>query len=126
MIYEIKIGTPLITLNEYIKIERGNRYAAAKKKKDITASVSKRVLFYGLSLPKDKKFDVHFIWIKPNNRADHDNIAMAKKFVLDGIVKSGALQNDSPKFIRNFTDKFILDRTQNFISCVVKFEVVND
>lgn len=35
---------------------------------------------------------------------DSDNIAFAKKFVLDGMVKAGILENDNPKWVRHLKD----------------------
>ena len=119
---KITIDTKLPTLNEYINLERTNKFMAAKLKKDTTNAVAWLVSKH--KLPKDTLFDVHFTWFKLNNRADHDNIAFAKKFVLDGLVKGGVLGNDSPKFINNFTDTFVLDKSRKYISCEVEFKEI--
>ena len=42
-------------------------------------------------------------------RHDSDNIAFAKKFVLDGMVRAGLLENDSPKFVRHLADYIYRD-----------------
>ncbi len=90
------------TLNEYIQVERGNRFASAKMKKTYTDMVVYQTI--------GKKWegglaDVIIEW-RTSRRADHDNVAFAKKFILDGLVKARVIGNDNPKHIRNFTDKF--------------------
>ena len=110
---------PFVTLNKYVNAERSNRFMAAKIKKDQTNSVAY------LALEQcDKRFrevkDIKFTWYKPNNRTDHDNIAFAKKFILDGLIKAGILKDDSPKYVRNFQDVFILDKTRDYISCTIE------
>lgn len=118
MIIELK--TPLTTLNEYINAERRNKYIAHKIKRDNTdrvhniARVKKFNVPYGL-------YDVNFYWKKPNNKIDHDNIAFCKKFVLDGLQESGAIQYDGPKVINNFTDTFELCKEIKFVWCIVEF-----
>ena len=116
---KLELDMPFVTLNEYINAERQNKYVAANIKKQQTNTVcflakNKITLQTGL-------YDVHFTWIKPNNKKDHDNIAFAKKFILDGLVKAGIIENDTSKFIGNFTDTFILDRSKKYISCIVEF-----
>ena len=133
--HKLILDTKLITLNEYIKLERTNRYAAAKKKKELTNRVALLAWRQKFKLPKDTMFDVHFIWIKNNNRIDHDNIAAySRKVIFDGLTQDKImdgkqciwnvepiLKDDSPKYIRNFTDTFVLDRSKSYISCVVEF-----
>ncbi len=41
---------------------------------------------------------------------DADNIAFAKKFVLDGFMKAGILGNDNRKHITGFQDEFAVDK----------------
>lgn len=117
----IKINTPLTTLNEYIDAERKNKYIASKIKKSNTQRVLSIVR--GLKL-EPVLYDVHFNWQKPNNRQDHDNIAFAKKFILDGLVLAGVIPNDNPRYINNFTDKFTLCKDFDYVWCIVRFKEV--
>ena len=48
----------------------------------------------------------HFFWRLKNDKVDPDNIAFAKKFILDGMVEGRVLEGDSWKFIRGFADDF--------------------
>lgn len=55
---------------------------------------------------------ITFIWHEPNQRRDKDNVAFAKKFILDALQKSGRLENDNNRFISGFSDKFVYDRSE--------------
>lgn len=112
---------PFPTLNEYINDERTNRYKAAKLKRYKTNEVAFLAKLQDFKADPGKRYDLKFTWYKPNNRTDNDNVAFAKKFLLDGLVLAGTIENDSPAFIRNFQDIFILDRTRDYISCKVEF-----
>lgn len=91
------------TQNQYINAERTNRYIAAKIKKDCTNLVAWQV-------KKENKITkpvaIHFVWEWENMRPDPDNIAFMKKFVLDGLVKGGVLENDTFKYVKGFSDGF--------------------
>ncbi len=112
---------PFVSLNEYILAERSSKINGAKIKKQQTNSVYYLTRSQKFKLDHKYKYDIIFTWYKPDNRKDHDNICFAKKFILDGIVKAGVLPNDTPKYIRNFQDKFIQDKTRPYVSCQVEF-----
>jgi hypothetical protein len=116
----IEIKTPLITLNEYINAERRNRYIASNIKRDNTNRVHNIAKVKRFKVPAGLH-DVNFIWKKPNNKIDHDNISFCKKFILDGLQKAGSIQSDGPKVINNFSDKFELCKDVNYIWCIVEF-----
>ena len=117
---KLTLNMPFISLNEYIDSERSSRMHAANIKKQQTNSVYYLTRSQKFKLDP-KKYDVIFTWFKPDNKKDHDNIAFAKKFILDGIVKAGVLPNDNPKYIGNFQDKFVLDKTRPYVSCQIEF-----
>lgn len=52
---------------------------------------------------------IHYLWIEPSRRRDKDNIAFAKKFIQDALVKTGVLENDGWNQIEHFTDDFAVD-----------------
>lgn len=101
MKYEIDMKLP--SLNDYIKWCRCNKFLAAKKKAQIEQEI-------GLHLTKMPKWTnpikIHFHWIEGTKRRDLDNIAFAKKFILDAMVKYGKLQDDNRKNVCAFTDSF--------------------
>ncbi len=113
MEYIIIIETKLPTLNEYINVERTNRYAAASLKKKYTNAVAKEVK--GLDIPINTKFNITLVWYVKNNRKDHDNIAFGIKFILDGMCKAGVLANDNPKYIWNISHKFMVNKEERVV-----------
>lgn len=50
---------------------------------------------------------VHFVWYEKTKRRDADNIASAKKFILDAMQEAGILPDDNRKYVKGFTDKII-------------------
>lgn len=53
---------------------------------------------------------VNFHWVEPNKKRDKDNIAMAKKFIFDSLVKTGILPNDGWKNVEGFSHTFAVDK----------------
>ena len=106
-----KIDMKLPSCNEYIQICRTNPYKAAKFKKKIESQI-------GLFLKKLPKFytpvKINFHWVENNKKRDLDNVAFAKKFILDALVKNGKLKDDNRKCVTAFTDTFFYSD----ISCV--------
>lgn len=49
---------------------------------------------------------VHFTWYESTVRRDCDNIASAKKFILDAMQECGIIVNDNQKYVKGFTDTF--------------------
>lgn len=102
-IITVEIPLKLASLNEYINLCRGNRYASAKYKKDTEAKIIK----YLDSVPKyNNPISIEFIWIEGNKRRDYDNVSFARKFILDALVKAGKLKDDNRKCVVGFTDNF--------------------
>ena len=98
-----EIDMKLPSLNEYINVCRGNKYEAAKFKRDIEAEIG---LFIGHLPTFDNPVEIQFHWIEGNKRRDYDNVAFAKKFILDALVKKGKLKDDNRKCVVGFRDTF--------------------
>jgi len=114
------IDKPLLSLNEYIKIERGNRYAAANIKKSETRYCevcAKNSLQPIEAYPVDVLIEWHTSF-----RKDPDNVAFGIKFILDGLVKSGIIVNDGSKQIRNIHHTFVKDKNEH---CIVELKGVS-
>jgi len=103
---KIFIPYSFITLNQYINKERANKYLAATVKKDETYRAS----IYFMNIKLNTPIKIKFIWHMKNERTDPDNICWAKKMILDGMLKAGAIENDNFKHIKGFTDEFIVDK----------------
>lgn len=103
MSYSFVIKGKLPNLNDYTKECRTNRYSGAKLK-------DRTERFIALFLRPGEKISgpvhISFEWTEADRRRDLDNVAFAKKFILDCLVRRGILENDSPKYVRGFTDTF--------------------
>ena len=97
-------------LNTYIKKERTHRQIAAKVKKEETQFSEWETMYKHHKLNYPLK--IIFTWHIKNRKKDPDNICFAKKFVLDGFVKSGFLTGDGQKQVSAFEDKFIIDEEE--------------
>ena len=99
----VEIAMKLPSLNDYVNVCRSNRYKSSKMKRNLEADIG---MFIG-KLPKyTKPVKIHFHWVEANRRRDLDNIAFAKKFILDAMVKRRKLNDDSSKWVVGFTDTF--------------------
>ncbi len=110
---KIVIDGQLTTLNSYINAERRNRYIAGSIKKKETKRCADSALKYLEDNPNVKiefPANIHIKWYRENKRSDPDNIAFAKKFILDGFMKAGLLDNDNWENIRSFEDYFYVDK----------------
>lgn len=95
------------TLNEYIDCERGSTIAAAAMKKKCTEQVKEQCLSQQIESVKGK-VDLLFEW-HSSTRHDPDNVAFAKKFILDGLQAAGVLENDNRRFIGTMADEIVND-----------------
>lgn len=102
-IQSVTIKGKLPTANEYINACRRNKYAAAKLKSDTEILIMSQIR--GLHRI-DNPLTIDFIWCEKNRRRDKDNVAFAKKFILDALQKSGVLPNDNNQYIKGFSDSF--------------------
>ena len=106
---KIKIPLKLPDLNEFIakcKIQRGTWNAGNSLKR----KTQDDLFVFLLKLPQIKRpARIHFIWHEQNKRRDPDNIAFAKKFILDAMQECGRIANDGQKNILGFIDDVICD-----------------
>ena len=107
---ELKINYRFTTLNEYIKAERTPKFGyimanrIKKRETDVVCLLAKTKL-----KKIDKPVDIEFTWLEKTARRDVDNIAFCQKFLLDGLVKAGILENDSQKFVKSLYHQFEKD-----------------
>lgn len=92
MIYTLEIPGTLPTLNQYVNAERTNRFAAAKIKRKTQETIMWQMLGHPVF---EGHVYVAFTWIRPDMKSDKDNVAFAKKFILDALQEAGVIKNDS-------------------------------
>lgn len=104
MRYIFIIEGELTDLNTYIKALNSNRYSGNELKQINTFDAKVACN----DLPPITEFPVYItmIWRCKNKRKDPDNIAFAKKFILDGMVQAKVIPDDSFKYIAGFKDVF--------------------
>ena len=117
----IEIPLKLPSLNEYIGAMNRNRYIGNGMKQ----KYQKQIEPYLSKLPKPFKNPViiHFTWVENNKRRDLDNIAFAKKFILDALTKSGVLVDDNHNYVKGFSDDFKYEKEARII---LNFEEVEN
>lgn len=105
---ELIIQGRLDGLNDYTKACRANKYAGAKMKQENEDHVT---IFIRNQLTQERfeRVAIRFNWYEPNKKRDPDNIAFAKKFILDALVREGVLKNDTQKYIEHFEDYFYIN-----------------
>ena len=94
---------PLPGRNEQEAAARGNRYAAASMKKAWTERVY-QIIVGCLPVPKFEKVVIVLHWFEKDRRRDKDNIFGFVKYLLDGMVKAGLIENDGWKHVENFVN----------------------
>ena len=111
----------MVSLNEYTRECRRNRYAGAQMKKQIESYLS---FFINRQLsPIEGIVRLNITWYEPNTKRDLDNIAFAKKFIQDALVGNGILKGDGWKYIAGFTDNFAVDKNHPRIEVEIIEEV---
>ena len=109
-------------LNEYVNANRHNRYKGASMKKEAESLISA----YLTPVVHFKKLvHIQFDWYEKNKQRDKDNIASAKKFIFDALVKKGILEGDGWKHVDGFTDNFYIDKDNPRIEITIT-EVGNE
>lgn len=100
----------LMGLNEFINIQRTHPQAGNQAKRKNTARCKHATLAaikQGLTIPVPTT--IRIIWYCKNRRKDPDNIAFAVKFILDGLVNAGALDNDGWDQVKRISHEFKVD-----------------
>lgn len=117
---EIIFEGEFTTLNDYIEAERSSKFKAAEIKKFETTRIGLESLGVLPIPPEYYPMKVSFFWRRKTAKTDPDNVAFAKKFILDGLQKAGVIVNDSYKEIAMFVDYFIVDPENPHV--IVRFE----
>lgn len=107
-------------LNEYILAERTNRMKAAEMKRDTEYIIrlAARQQLHGVRCYRAPVV-MHYTWIEKNRKRDKDNIAFARKFIQDALVRAGILENDGWDQIAGFEDEFKVDARNPRVEVVI-------
>jgi len=94
-------------MNTIVKKSKSHYMAYSNMKKDYTALVQ----ISAGNLPKIERADFEITWYCKDRRKDPDNVSGGGiKFILDGLVKAGVLENDGWRQIKSIKHKFEVDK----------------
>ena len=103
MEYKVNIPLKYPSLNEYIRACRTNRFQGASMKQ----SCEQQTAIFLKKVPAViTPVEIAFHWVETDKRRDLDNIAFAKKFILDAMVTQGIIPDDSQKYVVGLSDTF--------------------
>ena len=103
MEYKINIPLKFPSLNEYIRACRTNRFQGADMKRSCEQQTA---IFLKKTPAVITPVEIDFRWVETDKRRDLDNIAFAKKFILDAMVAQGILPDDSQRYVVGLSDSF--------------------
>lgn len=108
MVFSFEIPGTLPSLNKYIDDERTIRYSASRLKNRVQDEIKQRI---PADAPHFKgAVVVRFTWIRPDMRTDKDNVAFAKKFILDALQEAHVISRDSWKLCTPYDAAFLINR----------------
>ena len=108
--YLLVIPGTLPGLNEYTAACRSSKYGAAQMKKRVQTDIEWCILKQLKSVRITQPVTISFRWIEPNQRRDIDNIAFAKKYIIDALVEMKVLRDDGWKYVIGLADSFDIDK----------------
>lgn len=106
--FEIPFRLP--GLNEYIAAMNSNRHKGNELKRFTQDAILWAIKAQKVK-PVNRPVSIVFEWRESTKRRDKDNVAGAKKFILDALQEAKILPNDNNKWIVSFSDLFVYDKT---------------
>lgn len=110
-------------LNDYTRAIGKSRYLGGAMKEEWDERIADEALVQQLG-HFTEPITVEFHWYEPNYNRDQDNVAFAKKFILDGLQRAGVITNDNYKYVRGFSDHFHYEGVAKVV--VIMTEVEGD
>lgn len=89
-----------------------NRWAGNQLKQQTTTLCAQYAVASGMPCIK-KPINVRVTWVEKNARRDPDNVRCGMKYILDGLVVSGKIPNDTRAWIKSLSDSFPEPDKQN-------------
>jgi Holliday junction resolvase RusA-like endonuclease len=120
---ELKFVIPyaLPGLNDYIKAERGNRFSAAKMKREAEEALELLAKSQLRHASADPPVFMEYLWVEKDRRRDKDNVSsLGRKFIQDALVRAGVLRGDGWSDISGFSDKFAVDKSNPRVEVTIK------
>ncbi len=105
-------------LNEIIAMSKEHWAKYAEEKHSRTEEIA--YLTRSQIKKKYKKVDLTFTWYCRNKKRDKDNIIAGQKFILDGLVAAGVIENDGWEQIGNISHFFSIDKENPRVEVIIK------
>lgn len=118
----LTIPDRLPSLNEYTRACRGSKYTGASMKKHTEYVIGYHIKSQLKGIHFDAPVRMAFRWYEPNGRRDLDNIAFAKKFILDALVTNKIIDDDNWKHVKGFTDEFFITKDHPRVEVDIEFD----
>lgn len=106
----LRIEGTLPGLNEIIKANRTHLHVGARQKADTEKHIMLAIRAAQLR-PVRNPVHMNYTWVESSKRRDKDNIACARKFIQDALVRAGILQGDGWAHVVGFSDNFAVRKT---------------
>lgn len=106
----LKIPGELADLNTFIDSLKASRWGGQKIKNVETERVAWLAKVQKIAPVQNYPVQIKYVWYMKDRRKDIDNVAFAKKYINDGLVQAGVLENDGQKQIDGFSDEFFIDK----------------
>lgn len=104
-------------LNDFLAAVNRHRHIGNKMKREQTERVAWTAK---QQLPVfTKMITLTIVYREPKRNRDKDNIAFAKKFILDGLKESGRIPNDGWAWIDGWTEAFVVDAKDPGITVII-------
>lgn len=98
----------LPSLNEQFKVGRW-RFTASRKRQ-----ASKRMVGDWINAAKVPEFkvpvDITIRWVEKDRRRDYDNISSGAKVLIDALVITGRIPNDTRRWVYPIVNEFAIDK----------------
>ncbi len=114
---KIIIPGELPGMNEIIRASKSHYHAYNNMKREHTENVA----WLAKATKKEyEKIDLEITWYCKNRRKDKDNIMAGTKFILDGLVMAGVIENDGWRHVGSISHDFKVDRDNPRIEVIIK------
>lgn len=119
---KLVITGELTSLNEFIKATNSHWKVGNKVKKQETRRVADEALVQRLKPVDlaDYPVIITYRWYSKNARMDIDNVSFSKKFINDGLVAAGIIEDDSRKYVRGFIEEFHIDKENPRVEVMIE------
>ena len=108
-------------LNEYTSECRGNKFGGGKCKKKNEEIILAAIAKANLKVVTGTYW-MNFHWSEARKTRDKDNVAFAKKFILDALQKAKITKGDDNRYLMGFYDEFIYGKGNGVVVDIVEKE----